>query len=104
MPGNSIPCKPGQITRRSDFRGPLSVRRIRWIRLGLSDCAGLADARKCSGDATAAGFQRKIQDHPAVLRTPLARGSRNHRLYGPRARSLRTPVLVMAKAAKTASK
>src|ERR1700704_6110874 len=67
------------------FSRALSMRRTRWIRLGIYDHAGLADPGKCAGDPPATGLQREIQDHQAVLRTSLARGSGNYRLDGPSA-------------------
>src|SRR6266852_2677262 len=101
--GNSLADEPGQIETGSRSRGALSLRRTRWLCLGIHDGAWIATGKNCRGSG-AAGVQQKVQDYASGVRTALAYRPRNHRFVGPCAWAVCAPIVVLAQPAQHSRK
>src|SRR5216683_364440 len=89
-----------RLRRMPDFCGALSLRGAGRLRLGLHECAGIEIAGDDSGGAGAYRFQREIQDHASFLRAAFAHRSRDYRVDGPGAWTVRAPIVVLAETRK----
>src|SRR6266849_1915750 len=95
--GNSFADETGQVESGSRSRGALSLRRTRWLCLGVHERAGNAVTGDGSCRTGAAGVQQEIQDYASGVRAAVAYRPRDHRFDGPGAWALCAPIVVLAK-------